>query len=71
MPTALVEWTTERPNEPGFYWWREREGAIAEVVWLHSVEPPHWSVYKESDMDPAYAPDSLWWPVRIDVPPVG
>lgn len=70
MPTALPDWTTERPDVPGFYWWMV---GTPEVVRLDYVEG-EWAVFltghglslKEHGFSGV-----LWWPVRIEHPPVG
>lgn len=74
MPTALAEWTTERPDEPGFYWWRLDEGdSRPDPVYLYSIGPDWmWAVAGCEEPYPATDfPLSLWWPVRLDPPPVG
>lgn len=71
MGTALAEWTPERPDEPGFYWWM-RPGEPPRVVevlgdwWAGTAEG---DVYDDEEMSPP--PGALWWPVRLDPPPVG
>lgn len=59
MPTALAEWTPERPTEPGYYWCLlpDYEPMIADVRVMH-----------DDDTAPEGA---LWWPVRLEAPPVG
>jgi hypothetical protein len=73
VPTALAEWTTERPDEPGFYWYRLHPSLPPEVVRL--FQNVHaWVWFTTSDDEPyreAFAPHSLWWPIRLDPPPVG
>jgi len=79
MPTALAEWTTERPDVPGFYWWRKEPKADAEVVELYRTLMPNdaecWDWYLCGDdvgYNDAHTPiDALWWPVRLDPPPIG
>jgi hypothetical protein len=74
MPTALAEWTTERPDEPGFYWWIEKPGDIPEVVRLAATSLGwQWSLFgsTESQDERTARPGSLWWPVRLEPPPVG
>lgn len=75
MPTALAEWTTARPDVPGFYWWRDKDGTDPQVVRL-SKHPlvEIWYLYTtDLDEEPKSefeAAGSLWWPVRLDPPPV-
>lgn len=40
MQTALAEWTTERPDAPGHYWWRWYRDERPQVVQL-SVDDEH------------------------------
>lgn len=73
MPTALAEWTPQRPDVPGFYWWMlPRE--LPEVVDLRvSGETWNWLTFDGSLYDaltPAGA-GSLWWPVPLIPPAVG
>jgi hypothetical protein len=80
MPTALAEWTPERPEKPGFYWWMP-DGGEPEIVEISSPmragtvwfrcgdEMPHNDT--ESDSDGPLWERSLWWPVRLEHPPVG
>jgi hypothetical protein len=73
------EWTTERPDAPGFYWWA-RSGQAPEIVRVERRDawpdfrwaPP----FNDRVGSPVYtdidAPSgSLWWPVRLEHPPVG
>lgn len=77
MPTALAEWTTERPDVPGFYWWIDQPGEAAEVV--HLIEHKGawaWTIFGQTEEEtdrsaPLHYPGSLWWPVRLEPPPVG
>jgi hypothetical protein len=74
MPTALAEWTTERPDEPGFYWWMRPGEVTPEVVRLELTDR-FWTWYAADGLVPfdQFTPimASLWWPVRLDPPPVG
>jgi hypothetical protein len=74
MPTTKPEWTTERPDEPGFYWWRVNDGdPLPSVVHLMTGHDG-WTWYiigSEETIYNAEGVGSLWWPVRIDPPPVG
>lgn len=80
MPTALPEWTTERPDVPGFYWWMESEEDAPVIVKLLKHGEGEGTVFYwdtpfgegESVCDDINAPPgSLWWPVRLEHPPVG
>lgn len=75
MPTALAEWTTERPYEPGFYWWRYGERDVhPEVVELRNLFDDEWDwtiLGSEETISAIEGSGSLWWPVRLDPPPVG
>lgn len=75
MPTALAEWTTERPEEPGFYWWVNPKGGLPEIVeversgdsWVYLV----CGMSEWVSMAEAEASGTLWWPIRLEHPPVG
>lgn len=68
----MPDWTTERPGEPGFYWWRLHPSLPPEVVRL--VRNPHaWVWFSTADDEPhrdSEKSSSLWWPVRLDPPPL-
>ena len=81
-----MTWTTERPTEPGLYWWRWGqgfeahdanyvEGAEIVRVW---VQPTHADpVWWVSHFDDKATKVELkftggqWWPERIAPPPSG
>lgn len=73
MPTALAEWTTERPDVPGFYWWRDGGVEPAEVVnlWDNAYGWRWYATGSDETFSDDTAPRALWWPVRLDPPPVG
>ena len=52
------EWTTTRPTEPGWYW-RHLLGWSIGVVEIFGDR-----------RDDCYLGGSVWWPVRIEPPPV-
>jgi hypothetical protein len=72
---ALAEWTTKRPGKPGFYWWRYAERDVRpEVVELRNTFDDEWDwtiLGSEETISEAEGADSLWWPVRLDPPPLG
>jgi len=67
----MMQWTTTPPTEPGWYWWRFRDGdrvfprqiidrdARLIVLGSHGYDRPVNLLGGE------------WWPVRIDEPPCG
>lgn len=75
MPTALPDWTTERPEVPGFYWWRLTDNMLPEVVHLLRDSVGEWVWFSTGKQPPDRAsnppPRCLWWPVRLEHPPVG
>lgn len=76
MPTAKPDWTAERPDEPGFYWWMQKGRAPLIVDLKYDPDDhPEWVWYGTNGFDyddtSIVAAGALWWPVRLDPPPVG
>jgi hypothetical protein len=76
----MPEWTTERPGEPGFYWWIEDPGdpygnAEPRVVEyeITGARAAWAAVWYATGSEAVYNPGpstagSLWWPERIQQP---
>jgi hypothetical protein len=61
-------WTTDPPNDPGFYWWRESHDSPARVLELVATEKGVRIKIGLSVLFPLYF-GGLWHSERIKEPP--